>query len=210
MKKNLADLLTLTRFILAIVLIVLSFTGGALSAGFLVFVLGELTDAFDGTCATRWPFPKNKTPWYRKYAAKYDMFTDELIIVAMLFFFIMRVNLTAGLVIGLGYGIVSTVIEFVVYGKIMGHPDDFKPGSLSAKNFPLAKKIILARRMIYLLLLATVAIWTLYASEWTLVTKIIITSVATLIAIFLWFFLAQRRHNISRDAVSIEQKLSRK
>lgn len=210
MKKNLADLLTLTRFILAIVLIVLSFTGGALSAGFLVFVLGELTDAFDGTCATRWPFPKNKTPWYRKYAAKYDMFTDGLIIVAMLFFFIMRVNLTAGLVIGLGYGIVSTVIEFVVYGKIMGHPDDFKPGSLSAKNFPLAKKIILARRMVYLLLLATVAIWTLYASEWTLVTKIIITSVATLIAIFLWFFLAQRRHNISRDAVSIEQKLSRK
>lgn len=210
MKKYLADLLTLTRFILAIVLIILSFTGGTLSAGFLIFVFGELTDAFDGTCATRWPFPKNKTPWYRKYAAKYDMLTDGLIIVAMLFFFIMRVNLTAGLIIGLGYGIVSTIIEFIVYGKIMGHPDDFKPGSLSAKNFPLAKKIILTRRMVYLALLATVAIWTLYASEWPLVVKITITVVAALVSIFLWFFLAQRRHNISRDAVNVERKLSRK
>lgn len=210
MKKYLADLLTFTRFILAIILIVLSFTSGTLSAGFLIFVFGELTDAFDGTCATKWPFSKNKVPWYRKYAAKYDMFTDGLIIVAMLLFFIMHVNLIAGLVIGLGYGVISTIIEFVVYGKIMGHPDDFKPGSLSEKNFPLAKKIILTRRTVYLALIATVAIWTLYASEWVLVVKIIITVVAALVAIFLWFFLAQRRHNISRDAVKIEQKLSRK
>ena len=210
MKKYLADLLTLTRFILAIVLIVLAFTGGALSAGFLVFVFGELTDAFDGTCATKWPFPKNKSPWYRKYAAKYDMFTDGLIIAAMLLFFIIRVNLVAGLIIGLGYGIVSTIIEFIVYGKMMGHPDDFRPGSLSAKNFLLAKKIILTRRMIYLALLATVATWTLYASEWPLVVKIVITVVAALVSIFLWFFLAQRRHNISRDAVNVERKLSRK
>lgn len=210
MKKYLADLLTLIRFILAIILIVLSFTGGALSAGFLVFVLGELTDAFDGTCATKWPFPKNKTPWYRKYAAKYDMLTDGLIIAAMLLFFIMRVNLVAGLIIGLGYGTISTIIELIVYGKIMGHPDDFKPGSLSAKNFPLAKKIILTRRMVYLALLATVAIWTLYASEWPLVVKITITVVAALVSVFLWFFLAQRRHNISRDAVNVERKLSQK
>lgn len=210
MKKYLADLLTLIRFILAIILIVLSFTGGALSAGFLVFVLGELTDAFDGTCATKWPFPKNKTPWYRKYAAKYDMLTDGLIIAAMLLFFIMRVNLVAGLIIGLGYGTISTIIELIVYGKIMGHPDDFKSGSLSAKNFPLAKKIILTRRMVYLALLATVAIWTLYASEWPLVVKITITVVAALVSVFLWFFLAQRRHNISRDAVNVERKLSQK
>lgn len=210
MKKYLADLLTLTRFVLVVVLIVLALTNGSIAAGFLVFVFGELTDAFDGTCATKWPFPKNKTPWYRKYAAKYDMIADASIIIAMLIFFIMRVNLVFGLALGLGYGIVAIIIDLIVYGKIMGHPDDFRPGSLSEKNFSLAKKIILTRRMIYLTLIATIIIWTLYASEWQLITKNIIMITAAIVAIFLWFFLAQRRHNISRDAVKIEQKLSRK
>lgn len=210
MKKYLADILTFIRFILAIVLTVLTFTHGSLAAGFLVFVFGELTDAFDGTCATKWPFPKNKTPWYRKYAAKYDMFTDILLIAAMLIFFIIRVSLLAGLIIGIGYGLVALIIDFIVYGKIMGHPDDSKPKSLTRRNFPLAKKIILTRRKVYLALIALVAAWTLYTSEWSPLIKIIITIVTLAVSVFLWFFLAQRRHNISRDAVKLEQKLSQK
>ena len=39
MKKYLADLLTLTRFVLVVVLIVLALTNGSIAAGFLVFVL---------------------------------------------------------------------------------------------------------------------------------------------------------------------------
>ena len=209
MKKYLADVLTFTRFILAIVLLVMSFTGGNLGAGFLVFILGELTDAFDGTCATRWPFPKNKAPKYRKYAAKYDMLTDTLLAVSMALFFIFRVNWIAGLIIGVGYGTLALVIDLVVYGKIMGHPDDFKPHSLSAHNFPLAKKIILSRRMLYIALIALVAAWTFYASDWENVVKITITIIAVAVSVFLWFFLAQRRHNISRDAVDVEKKLSK-
>lgn len=210
MKKYLADFLTLARLILAISLIIIAFTNSPIVSGFLIFVFGELTDAFDGTCASKWPFPKNKVPKYRKYAAKYDMIADASIIIAMLIFFIMRINLVFGLALGLGYGIIAIIIDLIVYGKIMGHPDDFKPGSLSAKNFLLAKKIILARRMVYLTLIATITIWTLYASEWQLIAKNIIMIIAVIMAIFLWFFLAQRRHNISRDAVKIEQKLSRK
>lgn len=209
MKKYLADILTFTRFILAILLFILALTGGDLAAGFFIFVFGELTDAFDGTCATRWPFPKNKAPKYRKYAAKYDMFTDALLAAAMVLFFILRVDLAWGLVILIGYGALAVVVDFVIYGKLMGHPDDFRPGSLMARDFKRAKKIILARRRVYIFLIVLVAAWTFYASSLDTVVKITTTIVAAGIGIFLWFFLKQRRENISRDAVDIEKKLAK-
>ena len=210
MKKYLADILTAMRFVLATTLLVFAFAGGSLGTAFWLFVLGELTDAFDGTCATKWPFPKNKTPKYRKYAAKFDMFTDTYLGIAMGLFFIIQINAALGLIIGITYGVISFVIELVVYGKIMGHPDDAKKGSLMLKNFPLAKKIILARRMVYIALLAFVVFYTLYLSEFSLVAKIIITIGAVLVGIFLWSFQSQRRHHISRDAVNIEKCLDKK
>ena len=182
MKKYLADLLTLTRFILSVVLIVLAFVNGSIAAGFLIFVLGELTDAFDGTCATKWPFPKNKTPKYRKYAAKYDMLTDALLAFAMILFFIFRVNFVAGIIIFATYTVIGLTIEFIVYGKMFGHPDDCTKNSLTMRNFKKAKKIILMRRKFYLAMIALVATWTLYASEWPMLTKIIITVVALIIS----------------------------
>ncbi|MBR2831187.1 CDP-alcohol phosphatidyltransferase family protein [Candidatus Saccharibacteria bacterium] len=210
MKYYLADILTFTRLILAIVLIFMAIFGGDLGAGFLVFILGELTDAFDGTCAAKWPFPKGRAPKYRKYAAKYDMWIDALLALAMALFFTLRVSLVGGLVILIGYGGLAVILDLIVYGKVFGHPDDFKKNSLMARNFPLAKKLILARRRLYLFLIALASAWTFYASTWPLPVKITITIIAVAVSLFLWFFLAQRRHNISRDAVKIEQKLSKK
>lgn len=211
MKKYLADILTLSRFALATILLVLAFTDiGTLGTAFWIFAIGELTDAFDGTCAKKWPFPKNKIPKYRKYAAKFDMITDTYLGVAMGLFFIMRINMALGLTLGIIYGVISIAIEFIVYGKIMGHPDDAKKNSLAVKNFDLAKKIILSRRMVYVGLLAFAVLYTLYNSEYLLATKIALTVAAVLIGLFLWFFQSQRRHNISRDAVDIEKKLSKK
>ncbi len=210
MKKYLADILTLARFVLAAILLVLAFTTiGTPGVALWLFAIGELTDAFDGTCAKKWPFPKNKTPKYRKYAAKFDMITDLYLGVAMGLFFILRMNLVLGLVLGITYGVISIIIDFVIYGKIMGHPDDAKKNSLMNKNFNLAKRIILMRRMVYVGLLAFAVFYTLYFSEYGLVAKIIITIIAVAIGIFLWFFQSQRRHNISRDAVDIEEKLSK-
>ncbi len=209
MKKYLADILTFLRFILAIILIILAIFGGDIGAGFLVFVLAELTDAFDGTCAAKWPFPKNKVPKYRKYAAKYDMYADALTAMAVILFFTLRVNLTASLIIFIGFGLIALVIEAIVYGRLFGHPDDCTPNSLAKRNFKLAKKIVLARRMLYVALIVLVAFWLLYASTWLLTVKIIITLITLIIGAFLWVFLSQRRHNISRDAVHIEKKLSK-
>lgn len=208
--RYLADLLTFTRFILTLVLLSLVFTGGAPEVAFTIFIIAELTDAFDGTLASKYPFPKNKTPKYRQYAAKYDMFTDALLAVVMVIYFIARINLVAGLIIGIGYSLLALTIDLIVYGKIMGHPDDCTKNSLAHRNFPLAKKIILTRRMLYLVLIATIAGWTFYSSNCDFTIKIIVTVIALAVSLFLWFFLAQRRKNISRDAVEIEKDLAKK
>ena len=212
MKKYFADILTFTRFILATILLVLAIisNNADIGCGFLLFVIAELTDAFDGTCASRWPFPKNKAPWYRKYAAKYDMLADALTAVAVAAFFTFKVNFLAGAVITISYIIFSFIIEIIVYGRLFGHPDDFSKKSLMARNFNLSKKIILARRAVYIVLIGVIATWLLYASSWPISAKTIITIIAVAIAIFLWSFLSQRRHNISRDATTIEKKLSKK
>lgn len=207
--RYLADILTFFRIILATALTCMSFYLAPLHAAFIVYMLGEITDALDGTCATKWPFPKNKTPWYRKYAAKYDMFADGFLALAMVLFFSLRVNLTAGLCMLLPYLVIGLIIEFTVYGKFMGHPDDCTKNCLMKRNFKLAKKIILIRRNVYLAILFTMAVWTLYASEWSLITKNIIMGIGLSGSLFFWIFLSQRRHNISRDAVDIEKKLTK-
>ena len=206
--RYLADILTFSRIILASVLTAMSFLNAPLYAAFIVYMVGEITDALDGTCASRWPFPKKRTPWYRKYAAKYDMFADGFIALAMVLFFSLRVNLVAGLCLLIPYLIIGLILEFVVYGKFMGHPDDCTKNCLMHRNFRLAKKLILARRNVYLAILFTMAVWTLYASEWSILTKSIIMGIGLAGSLFFWIFLSQRRHHISRDAVEIEQKLS--
>lgn len=206
----LADILTLIRLLLAILFFIWTGIGGEAGWAFMIFVAGELTDAFDGTLATKYPFPKGKIPKYRKYAAVFDMVTDILLAFALALYFIVRVNLVAGLIVTIGYVVTAVIIEFVVYGRMLGHPDTARPGFLMQKNFPLAKKIILARRNLYLACLFLVATWVLYAATWPLIVKIIITIIGVTVSIILWFYLSQRRHYISRDAVDIENKLAKK
>ena len=213
MKKYFADILTFTRIILSIILIIIAIIGDNPDyncVAFVLFVVGELTDAFDGTCAMRWPFPKDKTPKYRKYAAIYDMVADALLALGLALFFINRVSIPIGLIVGIVYSVLAIIIDFIVYGRLLGHPDTCTKNSLMQRNFKLAKTIILTRRNIYLGLIFAATTAVLYGSSWPLVVKIIITVIAVIISATLWIFLSQRRHNISRDAVDIEKKLSKK
>ena len=207
--RYLADLLTSARFILAIVLFVLALSGGSPESAFIIFVIAELTDVFDGTCSRKWPFPANKTPKYRKYAVKFDIFADGLLTAAQVLFCTLRVNQPVGLTIIAYYLVVCGAIELIVYGKLMGHPDDCTKNSLTMRNFPLAKKIILTRRYLSAACLIIVSIIILFATNWALPVKIMVTVGGCFVLVFIWFFLHQRRHHISRDAVDIEQKLSR-
>lgn len=208
--KYLADILTLSRLILAISLMILAFTGGTPEAAFIVFLTAELTDTFDGTCARKWPFPKDKTPKYRKYAAQFDMISDVLLTFAHVLFMTLRINWILGTII-IAYYLISSVLgDLLVYGKILGHPDNCTKNSLAKRNFPLAKKIILTRRYIYTLCLGVVNAVILFATNWPDPVKYGLFIFGCSIFVFIWFFLRQRRQNISRDAVEIEQKLTKK
>ena len=208
--RYLADILTLSRLIIACVMLILDITGAPAEIIFILFIIAELTDAFDGTCARKWPFPKDKTPRYRKYAAKFDMFADVILCGAQILYVINQINQPLGLAIAIYYVVSSIGGDLLVYGKILGHPDDCTKNSLAKKNFPLAKKIILARRYLYATCLGVVNVVILFATSWPLPVKIGLFVFGCLIYLFVWFFLRQRRHNISRDAVDIEKKLSKK
>lgn len=208
--RYLADALTSTRFILAIALFVLAFVGGSPESAFIIFVIAELTDVFDGTCSRKWPFPANRTPKYRKYAVKFDILADGLLAAAQILFCTLRVNWLVGLIIIIYYLVVCGTIEFIVYGKLMGHPDNCAKNSLTMRNFPLAKRIILTRRYLYAICLIVTSVCILFATNWTLSVKIAVAVGGCFVLVFIWFFLRQRRHHISRDAVEIEQKLSQR
>ena len=208
--RYLADILTLSRLIIACTMLVFDIIGVPAEVIFILFIIAELTDAFDGTCARKWPFPKNKTPKYRKYAAKFDMFADVILCGAQILFVINQINQPLGLAIAIYYVVSSIGGDLLVYGRILGHPDDCTKNSLAKKNFPLAKKIILARRYLYATCLGIVNVVILFATSWPLPVKIGLFVFGCLIYLFVWFFLRQRRHNISRDAVDIEKKLSKK
>jgi phosphatidylglycerophosphate synthase len=208
--RYLADLLTLSRFILASILLVLAFVGSPAENAFIIFLTAELTDTFDGTCARKWPFPKNKTPKYRKYAALYDMVSDALLAVAHVLFCTLQVNWIVGLVVIIYYIVVCGTIELIVYGKLFGHPDNCTKNSLTKRNFPLAKKLILTRRYLYTICLGIVNAFILFATSWPEPVKYGLFIFGCSIFVFIWFFLRQRRQHVSRDAVEIEKQLSRK
>lgn len=207
--KYLADLLTTIRFVLGVALMALALMGGSPESAFIVFLIAVLTDAFDGTCARKWPFPKGKEPWYRKYAAKYDMVSDVLLAAAQTLFLLLRVDIVAGMAV-VGFYALCAVMELVLYGKFLGHPDNCTKNSLTQRNFPLAKKLVLARRIMYALCLGVVNALILFATDWPMPAKIVLFLFGCSIFVFMWFFLRQRRENISRDAVELERKLEKK
>ena len=208
--RYLADLLTSVRLILAVVLLVLAFLGSAPENAFIIFLVAELTDAFDGTCARKWPFPKDKEPKYRKYAAQYDMVSDVLLAAAQVLFVTLQVNWVVGVIVIVFYVVVCGAIELMVYGKLFGHPDNCTANSLTQRNFPLAKKIILARRYLYTICLGVINAFILFATSWPEPVKWGLFIFGCSIFVFMWFFLRQRRKNISRDAVELEKKLAKK
>ncbi len=208
--RYLADILTSIRLIISIVIFVLALTGGTPEAVLILFIIAELTDAFDGTCARKWPFPKNKIPKYRKYAPIFDMVSDVSLAGFQVIFVMLQINQPVGLAI-LIYELISSIGgDLLVYGKLFGHPDNCTKNSLAYRNFPLAKAIILTRRYIYVVCIGVVNAIILFATNWPDSVKIALFAFGCSIFVFAWFFLRQRRQNISRDAVDIEKQLTQK
>lgn len=106
--KYIADVLTLLRLVLAFVIFFLVINDYWLLATIL-FVVGVLTDAFDGIAARRWPYSdaENQRLWYRRNAHDFDNLSDSLLAFGALL----------GLSIAVPFWWLVTV--FVVAGSIM-------------------------------------------------------------------------------------------
>jgi hypothetical protein len=135
---------------------------------------------------------------------------DVLLAAAQVLFVTLRINWIVGLIAIIYYVVICGSIELIVYGKFFGHPDNCTANSLTKKNFPLAKKIVLARRYGYTICLGILNAVTLFAANWPTPVKYIGFTAGCLTFVFTWFFLRQRRKNISRDAVDIEKELTAK
>lgn len=208
--KYLADILTLSRFILAIVLFFWAIFGGSAEGAFIIFFVAVVTDTFDGTCARKWPFPKGKVPKYRKYAALYDMVSDVLLAASQVLFLTLHVNNIFGISVIIFYVLFCSIIELIVYGKFFGHPDNCTSNSLTKKNFPLAKKIVLTRRYLYTIIIGVINAVVLFATNWPDPIKYILFTAGCSVYVYMLIFLRQRRENISRNAVDIEKELTKK
>lgn len=198
-KCYLADILTFTRFILAGFLLYFLITHGAPECVLIVFCIGELTDAFDGTCAKKWPFPKDKEPKYRRFAEQYDMIADILLLGFMGLYIVIWINIW--LVAWMVFVIVASfVLEMVCYGRPLGHPNFCTKNSLYRRNQKLAEKILLLRRKLtYLPSIIMATIILLFATVWPDVVKYSILGGMVVVVVFLWFFLKARRTKVARD-----------
>lgn len=178
----LADILTALRVAGVVAILSLAIGGDADAAGavLVIFILAELTDAFDGSCARRWPYPDDgKRRWWRIYAEEIDQIADlSLGVVTTLF-------VGLHLSVGLAWAIVACALFLAIpvqlwrnyrISRIPNEDDD-----------PLRVRVILARRLLYLVGIAALILCLLARviganwAAWVLVAALAAVSVTILI-----------------------------
>ena len=202
-KYHIADILTFARFFCV---------GGLFVAidarmAFLIFAIGELTDAFDGIAARRWPYPNDgKRRWWREYADAYDKVADIALALAALWFITRHVNFVIGLAILLVGAAIAIPIEYFLWYMTKGPSKyAFKGGmgdfywkeicAAEKVNTVLAERVALKRRYLYILGLAVGLLILLWApvNEWSILAKALITIGGVLIGVSLWITKRDRR-----------------
>lgn len=95
----LADALTYFRIVVGIGILFVTFFGGATTDQvFMAFILGELSDAFDGVCARTFLYPNDgRKRWWRTYASEIDQVADILLGLSILAYTIVRVDSRFGI-----------------------------------------------------------------------------------------------------------------
>jgi len=115
-KKYIADGLTVLR-VWSAATVLLSGVLGNWELALVMFIVGALSDAFDGPAARRWPYTEeeNRRYWWRKDAHQFDNFADLLLsgagMVSLALYYLPWWQ--AGLVVA-GIGLVSFVIQTIV------------------------------------------------------------------------------------------------
>ena len=189
-KYYIADLLVLARFILAVLLGFVAFfpafglgEQSMIGVGLTFFIVGELTDAFDGPAARRWHYPQDgKYRWWRENDMNVilDKIADICLIVTMMIFVFMRVSFV------LTVCLVGIAAPFALSVEFYLRP------RLSVTNPVLCNRILMLRRYLYVLGLCLVGMVTLWMTDWPRIARLTITVLALIIAPFMVAFKRDR------------------
>lgn len=218
-KYLLADVLSYTEVALAIIMaIVAIFVPTDSGVALTIFGIGMLCDAFDGICARRWPYPSDGKYrfWRRPDYVKHLEWSKDIALGAMaLLFIILQVDLAAGIIGLMAALVLGSVLQiWADYYWLKGHkeilqvkpdaPDDMKASVARQERarrqaLEKAKRIYLKRRLyLYVPAIATIVIMLLYASNWPMWVKMLLTM--ALVMIELWL-LEKKRDRLDDEDV---------
>ena len=145
----LADVLTLLRVVGTAAILGLAGFGDAADTltVLVLFALSELTDAFDGMAARRWPYPQDgKRRWWRTYAEEIDQIADLALGGAATLF--VGLHLAPGLALAIAVGAVGFALPVQIWRQYRIRRIPYEECD------PLRVRVILARRWLYLVALA--------------------------------------------------------
>ena len=190
-KYHIADVLTASRVVFAVALIVMALLDVPSEWALLAFALGELCDAFDGICARKWHYPDDgKVRWWRVYAVALDQIADILLGVAGLVYVTLCINQKVGIIFLVFTIVVGSCIQALVYGVLY----DINP--------KIALVIVLARRYVYLAAIATVVIMLIWCATFGMITKIALIFCGVVVGIVL---LIKKRDRLVEDKTPLSK-----
>lgn len=182
-KYHLADIFTLLEVILAGTLLIMAFLGTPADYALWVFVAGQLCDALDGPCARRWHYPNDgKYRWWRRYNSEIDQISDILLAISCGIYLIWRVSVSFGCILLFGIGTFCLVTQLWLY-QFNHISHRFIPRRMSDAE---RNAIVLVRRYIYVFMgIGGAILLLIYATSWTLPTKIYVCVAGICIGIIL-------------------------
>ena len=194
MKKYLiADLLTLSRALLAVVIFVLTCASNEPITGWvlLIFCVGSMTDALDGEFARKFPYPRDrKYRWWRDYHPEVDLYqyeindiiADLMIGLATLIYIAAWVNpLIGGFYLGASIG-VGVYVYFATNAEIFSMSQT--PGTVELTN-EIREFLILLRRKWYAGGIAIVVFTLIVAAKLPALVTILLVVIGFCVGIYL-------------------------
>ena len=173
-KWFIADALTISKVIPSLFILCFIKTM-PIWVAFLLFSFGELLDALDGMAAKRWPHPAwTDTLWFRRNLKYLETGLDLTLGIVGIIYLGLHISpifcvvfLTLALIAG-------NLGDLALYGRILGTPANAKENSIFNHDPDLAQKIVGARLIAYLILIGTMILVFLWASEFPTFLKLLL------------------------------------
>ena len=198
-KYHLADALTWTRLFCALALLFGSFTARfSATDAFLLFAFGELTDAFDGICARKWPYPIDGTyRWWRAYIKLIEPLFDIALGLSALLYIAIRLDQSLGLSLLVGSISVGLLIQIAAYGGVFHTVASARDWGLLRRHPAFAHSLLLFRRdILYSGIIAYVLIYLLWRATLSPEWKIGLTLIGAYTGANIWDLKSDRRSEI--------------